>query len=334
MGTVVAAAILLVVFALPTWAAQAITLTWVRHAQSTANAAGIIDTTVPGPGLTALGDIQAQAVAEALKANAYDGIYVSNMVRTSLTAAPLATDLGLTPVVLPGVREINAGIFDGRGGALAGIGYALPPAAWVFGARFVPVLGGESGNAFEARVSDSVAAIHASGDENPVVFSHGATIMSWTLMTVDNPNLLLALTHPLGNTAVVVVNGNPEDGWTLRSWDGVAVDPNPGPLTALFVAVRNAVVAPQTALYDICHPPSAAVRIAETVSLPTDPDVRVDPVRRGPTKPVRGAASVHLPSARVSGAAAATSKPASDKKTTAAASRREARSHTLSQPAA
>ncbi len=257
VSTLLTAFVLLIVSAVPAWAAQAITLTWVRHAQSTANAAGIIDTMVPGPGLTALGDTQAQAIAETLKANAYDGIYVSNMVRTQLTAAPLATDLGLAPVILPGVREVNSGIFEGRSGLLAGIGYALPPVAWVAGARFVPVLGGENGNGFDARVNDAVATIYASGDTNAVVFSHGATIMAWTLMTVDNPNLLLALTHPLGNTAVVIVTGNPEDGWSLQSWDGVAVDPNPGLLTKLFVAVRNVVVAPQTALYDICHPPSA-----------------------------------------------------------------------------
>lgn len=167
-----------------------------------------------------------------------------------------------------------------------------------------------------------------------MVFAHGATIMAWTLMTVDNPNLLLALTHPLGNTAVVVVNGNPEDGWTLQSWDGVSVDPNPGLLTTLFVAVRNAVVAPQTALYDICHPRTTAVNAAETASLPTDPAARVASVRRGGAKSVRGAASVHLPSARISGAVAATSRPASVKKTPGAASRREARSHTVSHAAA
>lgn len=248
-----AAVVVGVCAALPAWAAQAITLTWVRHAQSTANAAGIIDTTVPGPGLTALGGIQAQAVAGTLAPNGYDGIYESDMLRTQLTAAPLATEVALTPVVAPGVREINAGLFEGRGGLLAGIGYALPPVAWVLGARFVPVLGGENGNGFDARVDAAVATIYAGGASNPVVFSHGATIMAWTLMTVDNPNLLLALTRPLGNTAVVVVNGNPEDGWTLQSWDGVAVDPTPGPLTRLFVAVRNAVVAPQTAMYENCH---------------------------------------------------------------------------------
>lgn len=240
--------------------AHAITLTWVRHAQSTANATGIIDTSVPGPGLTALGDTQARLIAETLVANGHDGIYVSDMVRTQLTAAPLATRLGMVPVVLGGVREINAGIFEGRGGPLAGIGYALPSAAWVLGARFVPVLGGENGSGFAARVNDAVVTIYAGGDAKPVVFAHGATIMAWTLMTVDNPNLVLALTHPLQNTATVVVTGNPDVGWTLQSWDGVRVDSNPGPFTKLFVAVRKAVVAPQTASYR--HPPTQLGRRA------------------------------------------------------------------------
>jgi len=255
-------AALFLVAVLPAWAAHAVTMTWVRHAQSTANAAGIVDTSVPGPGLTALGDTQAQVIAETLATGGHDAIYVSNMLRTQLTAAPLATELGMTPGVLPGVREINAGVFEGQGGLLAGVGYALPPAAWVLGARFVPILGGENGNGFEARVNDAVATIYASGAIKPVVFAHGATIMAWTLMTVDNPNLLLALTHPLGNTAVVVVTGTPDDGWTLQSWDGVPVDPNPGPLTRLFVAVRNAVVAPQTVLYNTSHPPVGNVQPA------------------------------------------------------------------------
>ena len=274
LATLLGAVLLVVTSALPAWAAQSITLTWVRHAQSTANAAGIIDTTVPGPGLTALGEMQAQAIAEALNATAYDGIFVSNMVRTQLTAAPLAADLSITPVVLPGLREINAGIFEGRGGPIAAIGYALPPAAWILGNRIIPVLGGENGNAFEARVNNAVAQICATGDTNPIAFSHGGTIMAWTLMNVDNPNLFLALTHPLGNTAVVVVTGNPEDGWTLQSWDGVGVDPEPGLLTKVFVGVRSLVVAPQTAVYNVLHrnrPPDGVVPpagVAAPVALP------------------------------------------------------------------
>ncbi|MGV0803931.1 histidine phosphatase family protein, partial [Mycolicibacterium elephantis] len=44
---------------------------------------------------------------------------------------------------------------------------------------------------------------------------------------------------------------NPEDGWLLTEWDGVAVSANPPLLTKLFVDVRDLVTAPQTALYNV-----------------------------------------------------------------------------------
>ena len=91
----------------------------------------------------------------------------------------------------------------------------------------------------------------ANGDTKPVIFSHGATIMVWTMMNVDNPDVMLMLTHPLGNTAVVVVTGNPDDGWMLQSWDGVAVSQNPSLAGKLFVNTRSLIVAPQTAIYDV-----------------------------------------------------------------------------------
>jgi hypothetical protein len=75
--------------------------------------------------------------------------------------------------------------------------------------------------------------------------------MFWVMMNVDNPDLGLLLTHQLGNTAVVVVDGNPEDGWTLENWDGVEVSAEPNLATRLFVDVRNVVTAPQTAAYRI-----------------------------------------------------------------------------------
>lgn len=250
LGTVLAAVVVLIAAAVPAWAAQNITLTWVRHAQSTDNAAGIVGTTVPGPNITALGEEQAQAIAVALQNGGYDGIFVSDMVRTSQTAAPLAADLGLTPTVLGGLREVNAGWLEGQSGAAALL-YVLPPALWTLGLRIVPIPGGENGNGFEARVNDAVATIYNTGDTNPVIFSHGVTIMAWTLMNVSNPELSLFFTNPLGNTDVVVMNGNPEDGWTLDSWAGIAVNPNPSLLTKLFVDFRALIVAPQTSLYNI-----------------------------------------------------------------------------------
>jgi broad specificity phosphatase PhoE len=249
----VTAALLLFVSVLPAWAAESMTLTFVRHGESEANAAGVIDTSVPGPNLTELGQQQAAAVAVTLAANDYDGVYASSMVRTQQTAVPLAELLGQPIVVLPGLREISAGVFEGQSEdeGLGRIGYVLAPVAWTLGARFLPVLGAEDGNAFDARVDEAVQTVYDSGDRNAVAFSHGATIMFWTLMNVDNPDLGLLLSHPLPNTGVVVITGNPEDGWTLVDWDGVPVAAEPSLPTKLFVDVRNVVTAPQTAAYRI-----------------------------------------------------------------------------------
>ena len=46
-------------------------------------------------------------------------------------------------------------------------------------------------------------------------------------------------------------SGNPVDGWTLESFAGQAFPQNPGLLTELFVDLRNAVLAPQTAAWNI-----------------------------------------------------------------------------------
>ncbi|BBY81714.1 histidine phosphatase family protein [Mycolicibacterium pulveris] len=251
--TAITVAVLFFVSGLPAWAAESMTLTFVRHGQSEANAADRIDTSVPGPGLTQLGQDQAEEVAVILADRGFDGIYASNMVRTQLTAAPLAADMGQTAVVLPGLREISAGIFEGspESQGLGRLGYGLAPVLWTLGARFVPVLGAPDGNAFDARVDGAIQEIYDNGDRNAVAFSHGATIMFWVMMNVDNPDLTLLLSHPLGNTGIVVIEGNPEDGWLLKEWDGVAVSANPPLLTKLFVDVRDVVTAPQTALYNV-----------------------------------------------------------------------------------
>ncbi len=244
-----------VVFAASALAASDMVLTFVRHAESQANADGIINTQVPGPDITVLGQQQAEDVAALLAGNDYDGIYASDMVRTQQTAAPLAAILGEQVTVLPGLHEISAGIYEGSSEdtGLGRLGYALPPVAWTLGARSVSIPGSidPDGNGFEARMNDAVHMIYDSGDTNAVAFSHGATIMFWTMMNVDNPDLGLLLSHQLDNTGVVVIQGNPDDGWTLVSWDGVAVDPDPSFVTKLFVHTRDLVTTPQAAAYAV-----------------------------------------------------------------------------------
>jgi broad specificity phosphatase PhoE len=194
-----------------------IVLTFVRHAQSAANAAGVIDTSVPGPDITALGYGQAADAANQLSVNRYDGVYASTMVRTQETAAPLSQALDEPVTALPGLREIEAGQNEGLPEASAPKFPA--PTAWLHGDRTARIPGSINGDEFESRFNDAVRTIYDSGETNPVAFSHGLAILYWVLMSVKNPDMSLA-NDPLPNTAHVVVTGNPTDGWTLANWNG------------------------------------------------------------------------------------------------------------------
>ncbi|MGV7767443.1 histidine phosphatase family protein, partial [Mycobacterium kansasii] len=56
-------------------------------------------------------------------------------------AAPLAAMLGTNAQVLPGLNEIDAGVFNGMPQiSLAGLAYLLAPIAWLLGLRIVPML--------------------------------------------------------------------------------------------------------------------------------------------------------------------------------------------------
>ncbi|WP_102141611.1 histidine phosphatase family protein [Mycobacterium hubeiense] len=277
IATALTASALFVASGLP---AAAMTVTFIRHGESHANANNRIDTSVPGPDLTPTGEAQADTIADVLQSaefvnqyGAIDAVYASTMVRTQQTAAPLANDLGLTTVVIGqpkndnagqriGVHELSAGIFEGlpEKDGIGRIGYIVAPLAWTLGLQFVRTPGGESGLEFNERMTNAMKQIEedtpagADGEQNAAVFSHGATIMFWTMMNVENPDLLLIVQHPLENTDVVVVEGSEEEGWTLVSWAGQPVDQDPSLPVKLFVNTRDLIVAPQQALYNMRVP--------------------------------------------------------------------------------
>lgn len=134
---------------------ESIVIDLVRHGQSVANAAGLIDTAVPGASLTQLGQQQAQTVAGVLAARGpVAAIFASQLIRTQQTAAPLASALGMNVQVLPGLNEIDAGIFNGQPQfSLGGLAYLLAPIAWMLGLRIVPMLapGSADANGYEFR---------------------------------------------------------------------------------------------------------------------------------------------------------------------------------------
>ena len=190
----------------------------IRHGQTPANVLGELGTRIPGPGLTPLGERQAAAVPEVLERRHIDAIFVSSMVRTHLTAAPLAAARGLDPVQLDGLHEIEAGSLEDRSDLDAVETYQDVLAAWAAGERSVSMPGGPDGTAFFRRFDGSVRTMLASGADTAVAFSHGASIRAWTGAHAENLDAAFVRAHRLGNTGLVEVHGDFRNGWTCVSW--------------------------------------------------------------------------------------------------------------------
>lgn len=198
----------------------------VRHGQTTANLDYLLDTAVPGAGLTALGEQQAAALPEALADEDIDAIYASTLVRTQRTAAPLAAARGLEVLVRDGIREVFAGDLEMlRGDTEAGHTYMKTVFAWVAGDTELRVPGGESGTEVLARYDSVIAEAADSGAGAVAMVSHGAVIRMWTAARATNVDVPFAAAHPLDNTGVVVLEGAPESGWKALSWAGAVVTP-------------------------------------------------------------------------------------------------------------
>lgn len=110
----------------------------------------------------------------------------------------------------------------------------MAPIKWLQG-NLTPSIDGTSntvnGTQFNARMAAALKTIYDNGDRNAVVFSHGGAIMFWTLMNAKNLTLVqkftILQTAALKNTDYVVIEGNPEDGWTLVNWNGTQYSTEP-----------------------------------------------------------------------------------------------------------
>ena len=195
-----------------------------RHGQTHANVTGALDTAHPGADLTDLGRAQASAAAQALADVRIDAVHVSSRVRTHQTAAPTAEDRGLAPVEVDGLEEIDAGDFEMRSDHDAVAGYIGSVAAWLQGDLGHRMPGGETGEEFldryDAAIRRIVEAGRDAGHEAVLVVSHGAALRTWASTRIlPHPDAPPA-TEPLHNTALIVLEGDPDDGWRLVSWQG------------------------------------------------------------------------------------------------------------------
>ncbi|MCC3268259.1 histidine phosphatase family protein [Arthrobacter gengyunqii] len=205
----------------------------VRHGQTPSNEHHFLDTDVPGPGLTELGLAQAAALPEILGHEPIDGIFASNLVRTQLTAAPLAAALGLPVSIRDGLREISAGSLEMRNDRDAIIAYLKTVYRWVKGDLGVHMPGGPDGHETFARFDSVIDELHAAGLKNPVVVSHGAMIRAWCTARAKNLEPDFIVENALSNTGVAVMESADADAdapghgtqgsWNLLTWMGGAV---------------------------------------------------------------------------------------------------------------
>jgi probable phosphoglycerate mutase len=153
----------------------------VRHGASAAAVPGQPFDLLDGhadPALSPEGEEQALAVARRLDAESLDGLFVTPLQRTAQTAAPLVAATGIEPVVVPELREVLLG--DWEGGELRIRAAQGDPLFFriLEEERWDVIPGAEPADAFAARVRSGLEKIVATAGPDAAVVAvlHGGVI--------------------------------------------------------------------------------------------------------------------------------------------------------------
>jgi probable phosphoglycerate mutase len=153
----------------------------IRHGASAAAVPGQPFESVEGqsdPPLAPEGELQARAVAERLAGERFAGLFVTPLRRTAQTAAPLAALTGLEPVVVPDLREVGLGEWEG-GELRIRAAHRDPKFFEVIAAeRWDVIPGAEPAEVFAERVRRGLAAVVAAVGPGAVAAAvvHGGVI--------------------------------------------------------------------------------------------------------------------------------------------------------------
>jgi len=198
----------------------------VRHAESTANVRKVLDTALPGPPLTELGQAQAQALAGTLGGRPIAAVYASRALRAQQTATPLAEALAMQVQVIDGVHEVSVGDLEGRGDHDALHSYLSTVRPWTRGELDPAMPGGENGHQVRLRFTTAIGELRAkhepAGDEAIVLVSHGGAIRLGADWLAGNVRPELADQELLPNTGIVELD-TVDGGWSCVSWNTTAM---------------------------------------------------------------------------------------------------------------
>jgi probable phosphoglycerate mutase len=185
------------------------------------------------PELAPDGREQAQRVADRLSGIKIDCIYVTTLRRTVQTAAPLASRLGLTPRVEPGLREVHLGEWEaGLFRKFVAENHPIAQRIWTE-QRWDVIPGAEPADAFAARVSEAMQRLAAAHrDQTIALFVHGGVIgQVLAQASASRPFAFVGADN--GSISHLVIT---PDVWIIRRFNDTAhLDPSfslvPTPLT-------------------------------------------------------------------------------------------------------
>jgi probable phosphoglycerate mutase len=196
----------------------------VRHGASEAAVVGSKFPLVDGhsdPALSEAGRAQAEMVAAGLGGDEFSGLFVTSLRRTQETAAPLAAATGLEPQVIPELREVFLGDFEG-GEYRIRAGRGDPVIQQVFAEeRWDAIPNGESWRDFGARVSAGIEQIVSTVGPNTsaVAVVHGAVIGQLCRQATDSrPFAFVHSDNCSISRLVVLADGR----WLLRSFNDIS----------------------------------------------------------------------------------------------------------------
>jgi 2,3-bisphosphoglycerate-dependent phosphoglycerate mutase len=147
----------------------------VRHGESAFNAEGRIQGQTD-VSLSPLGLQQSQALATALSKLPIEAVFSSPLARAAQTARPVADALGLELIFEPGLKELNAGVFQGRTWDEVRIEHPEASARWKSGDPDFVIPGGESRRQLMHRGRQALESIRERGFRHVAVIAHGGVL--------------------------------------------------------------------------------------------------------------------------------------------------------------
>lgn len=144
--------------------------------------------------LSPLGHEQVQAAADYFQRHPPHVMYSSPMKRVQQTLAPLAKWTGLQPAVLPGLREVDFGVWTGLSWEQVYERFKVSAFDWLQQLEAGSIAEAESTAAFRLRVNDALQTILAESSHKEVaVIAHGGVIRMLLSIILDLPFARMAM---------------------------------------------------------------------------------------------------------------------------------------------